>query len=164
MAHAEIHPAPNRRSRGQVNEILTSRSHGPRRRAALRRLAACPAAQREISFESAGDFLKLPADIHFGEVAGVATTSTGNLWVYYQRGGPNAIIGASRIYINGGARLFEFDRSGKFLREIGTGEQRAPLRLPVCAGRQGRSPGQLLDRGPRLADGRQVRPLRHVSS
>ena len=40
------------------------------------------AQQKELSFESAGDFLKLPADIHLGEVAGVATTSTGNIWVY----------------------------------------------------------------------------------
>jgi hypothetical protein len=51
------------------------------------------AQQKEIPFESAGDFLKLPADIHFGEVAGVATTSTGNLWVYTRSGGPNATIG-----------------------------------------------------------------------
>ena len=78
------------------------------------------AQQKEISFDSAGDFLKLPDDIHLGEVAGVATTSTGNLWVYYQSGGPNAIIGASRVYIAGGPRLLEFDRSGKFLREVGT--------------------------------------------
>jgi hypothetical protein len=75
---------------------------------------------REITFDSAGDFLKLPADIHLGEVAGVATTSKGNLWVYTSRGGPNAIIGAARIHMTGGGRLFEFDRSGKFLREIGS--------------------------------------------
>lgn len=74
------------------------------------------AQQKDISFESAGDFLKLPDDIHLGEVAGVATTTSGNLWVYYRSGGPNATIGASRHYINGGARLLEFDRSGKFLR------------------------------------------------
>ena len=116
------------------------------------------AQQREISFESAGDFLSLPADTHFGEVAGVATTSKGTLLVYYQSGGPNSTIGASRVYINGGPRLLEFDRSGKFLREIGSHPQRAPLRLPVCAGRQGRSPGQHLDRGPRLQNGREVRP------
>ena len=42
-------------------------------------------------------------------------------------GGPNATIGASRTYINGGARLFEFDRSGKFLREIGSGPTGRPL-------------------------------------
>jgi DNA-binding beta-propeller fold protein YncE len=78
------------------------------------------AQQKEIPYESAGDFLKLPDDIHLGEVAGVATTASGNLWVYYQGGGPNATIGAARVHINGGARLLEFDRAGKFLREIGT--------------------------------------------
>lgn len=78
------------------------------------------AQQKEIAYESAGDFLKLPEDIHLGEVAGVATTASGNLWVYYQGGGPNATIGAARVHINGGARLLEFDRTGKYLREIGT--------------------------------------------
>ena len=77
------------------------------------------AQQRELSFESAGDFLAMPADLHFGEVAGVATTSRGNLLVYFQGGGPNATIGAARVHINGGPRLVEFDRSGKFQREIG---------------------------------------------
>ena len=77
------------------------------------------AQQKEISFESAGDFLSLPPDLHLGEVAGVATTSRGNLLVYFQGGGPNATIGAARVHINGGARLIEFDRSGKFQREIG---------------------------------------------
>jgi DNA-binding beta-propeller fold protein YncE len=77
------------------------------------------AQQRELSFDSAGDFLSLPADLHLGEVAGVATTSKGTLLVYFQGGGPNATIGAARVHINGGARLIEFDRSGKFQREIG---------------------------------------------
>jgi DNA-binding beta-propeller fold protein YncE len=79
------------------------------------------AQQHEISFDSAGDFLKLPANIYLGEVAGVATTSRGNLWVYTRTGGQNATVGASRIFIAGGSRLFEFDRSGKFQREIGIG-------------------------------------------
>jgi len=77
------------------------------------------AQHKEISFDSAGSFLSLPADTHLGEVAGVATTSRGNLLVYYQGGGPNATIGAARIHINGGARLIEFDRSGKYQRDIG---------------------------------------------
>jgi hypothetical protein len=79
---------------------------------------------KEIAFDSAGEFLNLPADTYFGEVAGVATTATGNIWVYTQSGGPNATVGASRIYINGGPRLFEFDKTGKFLREIGTKDNR----------------------------------------
>jgi len=92
------------------------------------------AQQKEISFDSAGDFLKLPDDLHLGEVAGVATTSTGNLWVYYQGGGPNATIGAARIHINGGARLLEFDRAGKFLREIGTTENGRPYAFLFAQG------------------------------
>jgi len=92
------------------------------------------AQQKEIAYESAGDFLKLPEDIHLGEVAGVATTSTGNLWVYYQGGGPNATIGASRVYINGGARLLEFDKSGKYLREIGTSENDRPYSFLFAQG------------------------------
>src|SRR5204862_6455241 len=75
---------------------------------------------KEIAFDSAGDFLKLPDDIHLGEVAGVATTSTGNIWLYYRSGGANATIGASRNDINGGARLLEFDKTRKFLKEVGS--------------------------------------------
>jgi 6-bladed beta-propeller len=98
-------------------------------------LAGAPfAQQKEIFFDSAGDFLKLPADLHLGEVAGVATTSKGNLLVYYQGGGPNATIGASRVYINGGARLVEFDRSGKLLREIGTSENDRPYAFLFAQG------------------------------
>jgi hypothetical protein len=83
-------------------------------------LAGAPFAQQpELAFDSAGDFLSMPADLHFGEVAGVATTSRGNLLVYFQGGGPNATIAAARIHINGGPRLVEFDRAGKFQREIG---------------------------------------------
>jgi hypothetical protein len=74
---------------------------------------------REIAFDSAGDFLSPPADITIGEVAGVAASSTGNLYVYYRSGGPNATIGASRTYLNGGARLLQFDKAGKFVKEIG---------------------------------------------
>ncbi len=92
------------------------------------------AQQKEIPFDSAGDFLKLPDDIHLGEVAGVATTSTGNLWVYYQGGGPNATIGAARIHINGGARLLEFDRAGKLLREIGSSENGRPYAFLFAQG------------------------------
>src|SRR5215218_10853905 len=77
------------------------------------------AQQRELPFESAGNFLTMPADLHLGEVAGVATSSKGNLLVYFQGGGPNATIAAARLHINGGPRLIEFDRTGKFQREIG---------------------------------------------
>src|SRR5689334_8507376 len=89
---------------------------------------------KEIAFDSNIDPLKLPDDIHFGEVAGVATTATGNIWVYYQGGGPNATIAAARLHINGGARLLEFDRTGKFLREIGTTANARPYAFLFAQG------------------------------
>jgi hypothetical protein len=107
------------------------------------------AQQKDIPFESAGDFLKLPADVHFGEVAGVATTSTGNIWVYTRSGGANATIGASRTYINGGARLFEFDRTGKFLREIGSGPSGRPYSFLFA---------QAVRSMPRTISGRSIAP------
>jgi len=75
----------------------------------------------QIAFDSAPDPLKLPERIHLGEAAGVATNSKGNLFVYTRTGGANATWGASRTFTHGGSRLFEFDRTGKFVREIGEG-------------------------------------------
>jgi DNA-binding beta-propeller fold protein YncE len=75
----------------------------------------------EIPFDSAGDVLKMPPDIHLGEVAGVATNSKGQLFVYTRTGNPTAALGNSRLFIHGGSRLFEFARNGAFAREIGQG-------------------------------------------
>src|SRR5438067_8305945 len=75
----------------------------------------------DISFESAADSLKLPANIHLGEVAGVATNSKGDLLVYTRTGHPTITIGTARPFAHGGSRLFQFDRTGKFVREIGQG-------------------------------------------
>ena len=118
------------------------------------------AQQKEISFDSAGDFLSLPADLHLGEVAGVATTSRGNLLVYFQGGGPNATIGAARIHINGGPRLIEFDRSGKFLREIGATANDRPYAFLFAQGVRVDPQDNvwIVDRASQ--DGRQVRPVR----
>ena len=86
-------------------------------------LAGCGAlmAQPELAFDSQPNLLKFPDRIYLGEAAGVATNSRGNIFVYTRTGGANATIGASRILTHGGSRLFEFDRSGKYLREIGQG-------------------------------------------
>jgi hypothetical protein len=58
----------------------------------------------EIPFESVPNWLKLPEGFNFGEAAGVALNSKGHVFVY-----------------NRGAHtgLYEFDQSGRFLREIG---------------------------------------------
>jgi len=66
-----------------------------------------------IPFESVPNPLKLPNDIHLGEVAGIAVNSKGNIFVF-SRGnstGPS--------YMAAAAQLLEFDPGGKFIREIG---------------------------------------------
>jgi len=76
----------------------------------------------EIRFDSAANFLKLlPANIHLGEAAGVATNSKGNIFVYARTGSEDGTMGGSRFFTHGGSRLFEFDATGKYVREIGSG-------------------------------------------
>src|SRR5207342_1739627 len=60
----------------------------------------------EIPFESAPNFLKLPPNLYLGEGIGVATNSKGHIFVYTR---------------SGDTRLFEFDRAGAYVREIGQG-------------------------------------------
>ena len=122
-------------------------------------IAQQAAQQKEIAFESAGDFLTMPADIHLGEVAGVATTSNGNLWVYNQGGGLNLTVGAARLHPAGGARLFEFDRSGKFLRELGSTNEERPYGFRWAQGVRVDASEQRLGGGPWLQDYYEVRPV-----
>jgi len=73
----------------------------------------------EIKFDSVPNALQLPADIYLGEVGGVATNSRGDIFVYTRTGHPTVTIGSARPFAHGGSRLFEFDKNGKFVREIG---------------------------------------------
>ena len=73
----------------------------------------------EIAFDSAANPLTLPADIYLGEVGGVAANSKGEIFVYTRTGHPTVTLGGARAFAHGGSRLFQFDRSGKFVREIG---------------------------------------------
>ena len=77
----------------------------------------------EIPYESVPNFLKTPDDIYIGEAVGVATNSKGNVFVYTRTGGPSVTLGTERSFVrgNGGSRLFEFDPTGKYIREIGQG-------------------------------------------
>src|SRR5438132_9584845 len=75
----------------------------------------------DIAFDSNADLLKLPDNIHMGEAAGVATNSKGHIFVYTRTGAANAVVGSSRTFYKAGSRLFEFDQTGKFVREIGQG-------------------------------------------
>ena len=60
----------------------------------------------EIPYESTPNFLKLPQGIYFGEVLGVATNSKQHIFAYTRAEN---------------TRLFEFDQTGKYVREIGEG-------------------------------------------
>jgi hypothetical protein len=85
-------------------------------------LAGIPVAAQssapDIRFDSS-EPLKLPEHIHLGEVAGVATNSHGDVFVYTRTGHPTISLGTSRPFAHGGSRLLQFDRTGKFVREIG---------------------------------------------
>ena len=75
----------------------------------------------ELQFDSNADLLKLPADTYMGEAAGVATNSKGDIFLYTRTGNALLTLGTSRAIAHGGSRLFQFDRTGKFVREIGQG-------------------------------------------
>src|SRR5579871_5970944 len=84
-------------------------------------LGALPASAQtapEIAFDAVNP-LNLPDDIYLGEVGSVATNSKGDIFVYTRTGHPTISIGTARPFAHGGSRLFEFDRTGKFVREIG---------------------------------------------
>ena len=74
-----------------------------------------------MNFDSAANPLTLPDDVYLGEVGGVATNSRGDIFVYTRTGHPTLSMATARPFAHGGSRLFQFDRSGKFTREIGQG-------------------------------------------
>jgi len=84
-------------------------------------VALCAQGVPEITFDSAPNLLKLPDRTYLGEVPGVATNSKGHIFVYTRSGVPYATMGGSRTFTHGGSRLFEFDQTGKYVREIGQG-------------------------------------------
>jgi hypothetical protein len=61
---------------------------------------------RDIPYTSVPNFLKLPAGEYLGESLAVATNSKGHIFVYHR---------------SANTRLFEFDKAGNFLKEIGSG-------------------------------------------
>jgi hypothetical protein len=81
-------------------------------------LAGLPAAAQELSFTPSQP-LKMPKDVYFGEAAGVATNSKGDVFLFQRSGQPTVSLGGSRAFAHTGAQLLEFDSSGKFVREIG---------------------------------------------
>ena len=50
----------------------------------------------------------------------MATNSKGHIFVYTRTGAPNATVGdVADVLQSRGSKLFEFDQSGKYIREIG---------------------------------------------
>ena len=86
--------------------------------------ASIPAAAQgpapALTFDAA-NALTLPDDIYLGEVGGVATSSRGDIYVYTRTGHPTVSMATARPFAHGGSRLFQFDRNGRFTREIGAG-------------------------------------------
>src|SRR5439155_2668155 len=60
----------------------------------------------EIPYTSVPNFLKVPAGEFLGESVGVATNSKGHVFVYHR---------------SANTRLWEFDKNGNFVKEIGKG-------------------------------------------
>src|ERR1700722_18253109 len=67
----------------------------------------------EIKYRASADFLKLPADLYFGEVSGVAVNSKKHIFVFSRGNTTGPAYGAAA------AQLLEFGPDGRFLREIG---------------------------------------------
>ena len=68
--------------------------------------AKAKATTPEIPFDSVPNFFKMPAGLYMGEAVGVATNSKGNVFVFVR---------------SGETRLFEFDKTGAFVKEFGVG-------------------------------------------
>src|SRR5436190_1998676 len=75
----------------------------------------------QLPYDSAPNFLKLPDGLYLGEAVGVATNSKGHVFVYTRTGSPQVTIGTNRTFARNAARLFEFDQTGKYVKEIGQG-------------------------------------------
>ncbi len=84
---------------------------------------ALPAAAQnapEIAYDSVANPLSLPDDIYLGETAGVATNSQRrHFCLHADRPSDRVSRHRAPRLSHGGSRLFQFDRNGKFVREIG---------------------------------------------
>jgi len=67
----------------------------------------------EIPFDSVPNPLKLPPDMNFGEVTGIAVNSKNHVFVFSRGNSSGPAYGATA------AQLLEFAPDGKFVREIG---------------------------------------------
>lgn len=81
----------------------------------LRAQAGAP----DLPFDANADLLKTPDTVLVGEVGGVGQNSKGQIFVYTRTGHPYATLGDNRTFYRNGSKLFQFDQTGKFVRELG---------------------------------------------
>lgn len=73
-----------------------------------------PQVAPEIPFDTPNpDYFVLPGDANFGEISAVATNSKGHVFILSRSNAKGDIHGGSAT------QLFEFDASGKYIRELG---------------------------------------------
>ena len=101
--------------------MTTNTQRSRRQRASWRSAPRSPrkTAAPDIAFDSNADLLKTPDDVYVGEIGGVGQNSKGQIFVYTRTGHPYATLGDNRTFLRGGSRLFQFDKTGKFERELG---------------------------------------------
>jgi len=68
--------------------------------------AKAKATTPEIAYENRAEFFQASQGLYLGEALGIATNSKGHVFVYTR---------------SGETRLFEFDQSGNYVRELGQG-------------------------------------------
>ena len=73
----------------------------------------------EIQYTAVDALSGFPADIHLGEVAGVARNSRNEIYVYTRTGNPRLTMGTARYIAVSSSRVLKFDARGRYEREIG---------------------------------------------
>ena len=73
----------------------------------------------EIQYTAVDALGGFPAQIHLGEVAGVARNSRNEIYVYTRTGNPLMTMGTSRYIAVSSSRVFKFDSRGRYERELG---------------------------------------------
>ena len=109
-----------------------------------------------IQFDSNPMPLTMPDNIHLGEVAGVATNSKGDIYVYTRTGNPTITIGTARAVSHGGGRAVPV----RSHRQVRARDRAGHLRIPAAAAGARRSAGQHLGRRSDVDAGDQVRSER----
>ena len=76
---------------------------------------------RRLPFDSNADLLSFRRPSTWAKRRAWRPIRKGDIFLYTRTGNPTMTLGTSRAVSHGGSRLFQFDRSGKFVREIGQG-------------------------------------------